>query len=152
MSSEEGDEGERIEILLVEPNPGDTRLFTEKFQEAKLINRLHTVSDGEAAIEFLQQRGDYEDAPQPDLILLEPELPGKPSRDVLSELNNDPALRDIPVVVLVGSQVEEEIVKTHGLDADQYIQKPVEPEEFIDFVQSVEDFWLAIVQQPSADD
>lgn len=153
MSFEDENPGDSIEILLIEPNPGDTRLFTESFKEAKILNNLHTVSDGDSALDFVHQRGDYTGESRPDLILLEPQLPGDDGMEVLSELNNEPALSEIPVVVLTSSELGKDIVKSHGLDADHYIQKPVEPAEFIDFVQSVEDFWLAIVEQkPTADD
>lgn len=142
-----------IEILLIEPNPGDTRLFTENLRDAKLTNTVHAVDDGEAALDFLHQRGDYEDETCPDLILLEPQLPGTSGMAVLSELNGEPALNDIPVVVLTSSEVGEEIVKSHGLEADAYIRKPVDAEDFVEFVQSVEDFWFAIVQETDdADD
>lgn len=144
--------GEQIEILLVEPNPGDTRLFTESFDEAKLANNLHTVTDGEDALDFVHQRGPYAEMPRPDLVLLELQLPGTSGKEILSELNDEPALRDVAVIVLTSSDVEEEIAKTHGLDADHYIQKPVEPKEFLEFVQSVEDFWFAIIQQPPTGD
>ena len=152
MTTVDEQAGDRIELLLVEPSPGDTRLFTESFREGKLANTLHTVSDGESAIDFIRQRGEYADKPRPDFVLLEPELPDRSSTDVLSELKDEPALSDIPVVVLTSSAVGEEIVRSHGLDADHYIQKPVEPGEFIEFTQSIEDFWLAIIQQPPADD
>ncbi|RQG96663.1 response regulator [Natrarchaeobius chitinivorans] len=148
-------EGERedkpIDILLVEPNPGDTRLFTESFDDAKLTNNVHTVSDGDAALEFLHRRGEYTDESHPDLVLLEPQLPGKDGMDILSEMNDEPVLRDIPVVILTSSDVGEQIVKSHGLEADHYVQKPVEPEDFLEFVQEIEDFWLSIVQQPASD-
>ncbi|WP_254523683.1 response regulator [Natrinema caseinilyticum] len=140
-----------IDILLVEPNPGDTRLFTESFDEANLTNSIATVSDGDAALDFVHQRGDYEDATDPDLVLLEPQLPGKSGIEVLSELKNEPALRDLPVVILTSSDMGEEIVKSHGIDADHYSQKPVEPEDFIEFVQEIEEFWLTIVQGESTD-
>lgn len=143
---------ERVELLLIEPNPGDTRLFTESFREGKLANNLHTVPDGETALDFIHQRGAYSDQPRPDLVLLEPRLPGKSGMDVLSELRNEPAISDVPVVVLTSSGIGEEIVRSHGLDADHYLQKPVEPDDFIEFVQSVEDFWLAIVQRKTVRD
>ncbi|WP_436343773.1 response regulator [Natronorubrum sp. FCH18a] len=152
-ADEEGDDtlGETIDILLVEPNPGDTRLFEENFRDAKLMNAIHAVSDGEEALEFVYQRNEYADAPRPDLILLEPQLPGQSGMEVLSALNDEPALCEIPVVVLTSSEAGEEIVKNHGLEADGYIQKPVETEEFIEFVQEVEEFWFAIVKTEPAD-
>ncbi|MEY7851357.1 response regulator [Natrarchaeobius sp. A-rgal3] len=140
-----------IDILLVEPNPGDTRLFTESFDEAKLTNTIHTVCDGETALEFLHRRGEYAGEPRPDLVLLEPQLPGKDGSDILSEMDDEPVLSDVPVVVLTSSDTGEEIVKSRGLEADHYVQKPVEPENFLEFVQEIEDFWLSIVQQSSPD-
>lgn len=144
--------GERIDLLLIEPNPGDARLFAESFEAGKLANSVHRVTDGTAALDYLEQRGTYADRPRPDLVLLEPQLPGKSGREVLSVLKDEPALSDVPVVVLTSSAVGEEIVKSHGLEADHYLQKPVDPGEFIEFVQSVEDFWLAIIQPAAADD
>jgi len=138
--------------MLVEPGPGDTRLFTESFRDGKLANRLHTVTDGESAIDFIRHRGEYADALRPNLVLLEPNLPVTSGRDVLSELKNEPALSDIPVTVLTSSDVGEDIARSHGIEADHYIQKPIEPDEFIAFVQSVEEFWLAIIEEPVADD
>ncbi|MXV61759.1 response regulator [Natronorubrum sp. JWXQ-INN-674] len=145
------DMGEAIDILLVEPNPGDTRLFEENFREAKLTNAIHAVTDGESALDFVYQRGEYEAAPQPDLILLEPQLPGTSGMDVLSELKNEPPLREIPVIILSSSEAGEDIVKSHSIEADEYIRKPVETEEFIDFVQDIEDFWFAIVKNEDGD-
>jgi len=149
-NGEETTYGEPIDILLVEPNPGDTRLFEENFREGKFMNTIHSVPDGESALDFVTQRGEYEQAPKPDIILLEPQLPGTSGTDVLSELNDEPALTDIPVIVLTSSAAGEEIVKSHGLDADAYIRKPVEADEFMDFVQEVEDFWFAIVKTESS--
>ncbi|ADB59422.1 response regulator receiver protein [Haloterrigena turkmenica DSM 5511] len=149
--ADETDLGEAIDILLVEPNPGDTRLFEENFRDAKLMNAVHAVTDGKEALDFLHQRGAYGDAPQPDLILLEPQLPGTSGMEVLSELKNEPPLDEIRVIVLTSSEMGEEIVRSHGLEADEYIRKPVETEEFIDFVREVEDFWFAIVKNESDD-
>ena len=146
MAIEQGDD--TVEILLVEPSAGDTRLFTEKFRDARIMNDIHAVSDGESALDFVHQRGEYSSQPRPDIVLLDPQLPGKSGSDVLSELNGDPSLKEIPVVILTSSDAEEEIVRSHGLEADAYIRKPVEPEEFVSFVQSVEEFWLTIVQGP----
>lgn len=151
MAPDSKSEDKRVDILLVEPNPGDTRLFTESFKDAKLKNELYTVSDGDDALDMITQRGAYAETPQPDLILLEPKLPGKNGMDVLSELNNESVLEGIPVVVLTSSDMGEDIVKSHELDADHYLQKPVEPEDFIRFVQEIEDLWFAIVQESSAE-
>lgn len=138
--------GEAIDILLVEPNPGDTRLFEENFREAKLMNAVHAVSSGEEAIDFLRQRDEYADAPRPDLVLLEPQLPSTSGAEILAELDDEEALREIPVIVLTSSEVGEDIVRSNGIEADEYIRKPVETEEFIEFVQEVESFWFAIVR------
>lgn len=144
MSDE--DIGEEIDILLIEPNPGDTRLFTENFRDTKLTNTIHAVSDGDEALDFVYQRNDREDVPRPDLILLEPQFPGKSGTGVLSELNDEPALSDIPAIVLTSSEAGEDIVKSHDLEANEYIRKPVETEDFVEFVREVEDFWFAIVK------
>ncbi|WP_440771231.1 response regulator [Natronorubrum sp. DTA28] len=146
----DGEIGETIDILLVEPNPGDTRLFEENFRDAKLMNAVHAVTNGEKALEFVHQRGEYADSPRPDLILLEPQLPGQSGMEVLAQLNGEPPLREIPVIVLTSSEVGESIVKSHDLEADAYIQKPVETDEFIEFVQEVEEFWFAIVKTEPA--
>lgn len=151
MSSEGGKSEESIEILLVEPNPGDSRLFAESFKDAKILNNLHVVTDDEGALDFVHQREPYANSPRPELILLEPQLPGRDGMEILAELKDDPVLQEIPVVVLTSSEVGETIVKSHGIEADHYLQKPVDPDEFIDFVQSIEDFWLAIVQQSPSD-
>jgi CheY-like chemotaxis protein len=150
MTADDGQRGEQIELLLVEPNPGDTRLFTESFRDGKLVNRLHTVTDAESALAFLERRGEYADAPRPDLLLLEPKLPGKSGMELLAELEDEPTLSEIPVVVLTSSEIGEEIVRNCELEADHYLQKPIEAGEFIEFVQSIEEFWLAIVQEPGS--
>ena len=147
-----GSPTETIDILLVEPNPGDTRLFTENFRDAKLVNTIHAVADGEEALDYLRRRGEYADVPVPDLVLLEPQLPDKNGAEILEVLDDDPELRDIPVIVLTSSTAGEHIVKSQGLEADSYIQKPVETEDFVEFVQSVEEFWFAIVRNEDAAD
>lgn len=107
------------------------------------------MSSGTDALEFIHQRGKYEDKPRPDIILLDPELPGKRGEEVVSEVKNEPDVSEIPIVALTSSTAGEEILRSRGLNADCYLQKPVEPDEFVDFVQSVEDFWLAIVRESS---
>ncbi|MFP8951444.1 response regulator [Natrialbaceae archaeon A-arb3/5] len=151
MAEDDGTVECPIDILLVEPNPGDTRLFTESFVEAKLTNSFYTVSNGTDALDFVHQRGEFSEMPRPDLILLEPKLPGTDGLDVLSELNNEPSLHDIPTVVFTSSETGEDIVKSHGIDADHYLRKPVESEEFLEFVRSVESFWLTITERTSSD-
>lgn len=137
-----------IEILLVEDNPADVRLTREALKEAKVRNQLHVVEDGVAAMEFLTRQGEYADAPRPDLILLDLNLPKKDGREVLEEIKQDDSLKRIPVVVLTTSQAEEDIVKTYSLHANCYVTKPVDLDQFITIVKSIEDFWLTIVKLP----
>ncbi|NIP72956.1 MAG: response regulator [Gammaproteobacteria bacterium] len=138
-----------MDILLVEDNPGDVRLTQEALKEAKVRNRLHVVEDGVAAMEFLRQEGEYQSMPKPDLILLDLNLPKKDGREVLEEIKQDPSLMRIPVVVLTTSQAEEDIVRSYDLHANCYVTKPVDLDQFINIVKSIEDFWLTIVKLPS---
>ncbi|SDR11198.1 response regulator [Natronobacterium texcoconense] len=142
-SSTESDE--MIDILLIEPHSGDTRLFEENLRSSKFLNDFHAVSDGEEALEYLHQRNEYEEASRPDLILLEPQLPGKSGKEVVAELDDEPLVSEIPVVVLTGSETEAEIVKDNGLEADFFVQKPMEASDFLEFVQEIEELWLALV-------
>jgi two-component system response regulator len=137
-----------IEILLVEDNPADVRLTREALKEAKVRNQLYVVEDGVAAMEFLLRKGKYADVPRPDLILLDLNLPKKDGRQVLQEIKQDPDLKRIPVVVLTTSQAEEDIVRSYNLHANCYVTKPVDLDQFITIVKSIEDFWLAIVKLP----
>lgn len=138
-----------IEILLVEDNPGDVRLTLEVLKDARVRNHMSMVKDGVAALEFLRREGEYADAPRPDLILLDLNLPKKDGREVLAEIKTDPALRRIPVVVLTVSKDEEDILKSYDLYANCYITKPINLEQFITVVRSIEDFWLTIVKLPN---
>jgi CheY-like chemotaxis protein len=138
-----------IEILLVEDNPADVRLTQEALKEAKVRNNLHVVEDGVAAMEFLQCKGQYANATRPDLILLDLNLPKKDGREVLEEIKRDSNLKRIPVVVLTTSQAEEDILKTYDLHANCYVTKPVDLDQFITIVRSIEDFWLTIVKLPN---
>ena len=135
-------------ILLVEPNPGDARLFAESFEDATSAASIETVTDGEAALDFVHQRGDYAESSRPDLILLDFHLPGVSGENVLSEVKAEPALRKIPVIVLTSSGAEEDIARSYDLHANAYVQKPVEPDEFVDLVRSFDDFWLTFVRLP----
>lgn len=137
-----------IEILLIEDNPGDARLTREALREGRVANRLSHVQDGVEAMAFLRQDGCYADAPRPDLILLDLNLPRKDGREVLAELKADPRLRLIPVVVLTTSEAEEDILRTYELHGNCYITKPVDLEKFLHIVGMVENFWLAVVQLP----
>ena len=140
--------GRAVEILLVEDNPGDVRLTLEAFKENKLHNHLHVVGDGEEAMAFLRRESQYADAPRPDLILLDLNLPKKDGREVLAELKGDPDLKRIPVVILTVSAAEEDVLRTYDLHANCYVTKPVDLDEFIKVVKTIEDFWLTIVKLP----
>lgn len=137
-----------IEILLVEDNPADVRLTIEALREGKVRNTLHVAQDGVEAIEFLQRRGPHGEAPRPDLILLDLNLPKKDGREVLAQIKADPALRSIPVVVLTTSAADADIVKSYDLHANCYITKPVDLDQFVQVVKSIDDFWLTIVRLP----
>ena len=141
-----------VEILLVEDNPGDVGLAREAMRDGKIRNNLNVVGDGEAAMAFLRQEGKYADAPRPDLILLDLNLPKKDGREVLAELKADPNLRPIPVVVLSMSEAEDDILHAYDLCANCYITKPINLDQFIHVVQSVEEFWFSIVQLPQIQD
>jgi CheY-like chemotaxis protein len=138
-----------IEILMVEDNDGDVRLTKEALADAKVRNRVSTVSDGVEAIRYLRQEGDYSQAVRPDLILLDLNLPKKHGRDVLKEIKDDPSLRRIPVVVVTSSAAEEDIAKSYDLHANCYVTKPLDFHQFKKVVKSVEDFWMTIVKLPT---
>ena len=139
-----------IEILLVEDNPGDIRLTKEALKEAKVNNSLSVVGDGVEALAFLRRGGVYSAAPRPDIVLLDLNLPKKDGRQVLAEVKADPELRRIPVVILTTSKAEEDILKTYDLHANCFITKPVDFDQFVRVVQSIEHFWLSIVTLPTA--
>ena len=138
-----------VEILLVEDNPGDARLAKEALKEAKVRNSLHWVEDGVEAMTFLRRQGKYADAPRPDVILLDLNLPKKDGREVLAEVKEDGDLKRIPVVILTVSDAEEDIIKTYNLHANCYIRKPLDLDRFIEVVKSIEEFWLTIVRLPT---
>lgn len=138
-----------VEILLVEDNPGDVRLTIEALKESKVCNNLNVVSDGMEAMAYLRREGQYANAPRPDLILLDLNLPGKDGREVLSEIKADEDLKCIPVVVLTTSAAEQDILRTYRLHANCYITKPVDLDQFIMIVQNIQDFWFSIVKLPS---
>jgi CheY-like chemotaxis protein len=141
-------QGKPIEILLVEDNPGDVRLTVEGLKEGKVKNNLSVVENGVEALAFLRKQGKYTDAVRPDLILLDLNLPKKDGREVLEEIKADEQLRHIPVVVLTTSQAEQDILKAYSLHANCYITKPVDLDQFISVVESIEDFWFTIVKLP----
>jgi CheY-like chemotaxis protein len=143
-----GEESRPIEILLVEDNAGDVRLVKEALEENKFLNNLHVARDGVEAMMFLHKEGEYANAVRPDLILLDLNLPKKDGREVLAEVKVDEDLKRIPVVIMTISKAEEDILKTYNLHANCYITKPIDLDQFIKVVKSVESFWLAIVELP----
>lgn len=141
-------EEESVDILLVEDNPGDVRLTREAFTEIELDHELYVVNDGEEALDFVYRRSDQDDAPRPDLVLLDLNLPKVDGMEVLEEIKGDPELRRIPVVVLTGSEAQEDIVESYDRHTNAYLTKPIDPEEFVDLVSSFENFWLSLVKLP----
>jgi two-component system, chemotaxis family, response regulator Rcp1 len=138
-----------IEILLVEDNPGDVRLIKEVFKDAKIYNAMQVAYDGETAMEILRRKGEYMDESYPDLILLDLNLPKKDGREVLREIKEDENLKCIPVVILTTSNAEEDLIETYKMNANCYITKPVDLDQFINVVKSIENFWLSIVKLPT---
>jgi chemotaxis family two-component system response regulator Rcp1 len=137
-----------IEILLIEDNPGDVRLTQEALKEAKVRNNLRVSRDGVEALAFLRQEGAHADTPRPDLVLLDLNLPKKDGREVLAEIKADDRLKRIPVVILTTSQAEEDIIRMYNLHANCYVTKPVDLDQFLKVVKSIEEFWLTIVKLP----
>jgi len=137
-----------VQILLVEDNAGDVRLAQEALRDARIDHALHVAEDGLQAMQFLRRQGDYANAPRPDIILLDLNLPLKDGREVLAEIKADPDLRRIPVVVLSTSQAEEDIIAAYDLHANCYVSKPLDFHEFIHVVRVLEEFWLTMVKLP----
>jgi CheY-like chemotaxis protein len=142
--------GEPIEILLIEDNPDDALLTIDALRDGRVRNRVNVVEDGVEAMAYLRREGQYRDAPRPDLILLDLNLPRKNGREVLAEVKQDPHLRRIPVVVLTTSDEEKDILAAYNLYVNCYITKPVDFDQFIKVVKSIEHFWLCIVKLPAA--
>ena len=140
--------GNPIEIMLVEDNAGDVRLTREALKDAKVVNTLHVARDGEEAMDYLYHKGKYADAPRPDLILLDLNLPRKDGREVLAEIKADEDLKRIPVVILTTSKSEEDVLKVYNLHANCYVTKPLDLDQFIRVVQAIEDFWFTVVRLP----
>jgi len=145
------DQGRPIEILLVEDSAADVGLTMEAFKDAKIQNRMSVVEDGVEAMAFLRREGSHARAPRPDLILLDLNLPRKDGRQVLKEIKDEPALRNIPVVVLTTSKGEEDVLRAYDLHANCYVNKPVDFNRFMEVVKSIESFWLTVVTLPAAD-
>lgn len=138
-----------INILLVEDNPGDVRLTLEAFKEGKVNNEISVVNDGVEALAYLRREGRYANAQRPDVILLDLNLPKKDGYEVLAEIKQDPDLKRIPVVILTTSEAERDILQTYYMHANCYIIKPVDLDQFITVVKSIETFWLNVVKLPT---
>ena len=137
-----------IEILLVEDNPAEVRLTIEGLKEARIANNLSSVMDGDSAIDYLHRRGKHGDAPRPDLILLDLNLPGIDGRTVLRHIKEDPQLKIIPVVIITSSEAESDIIKSYEAHANCFISKPIDFEGFANVIRSIENFWFTIVRLP----
>ncbi len=138
-----------IDVLLVEDDPGDVLMTREAFEENKVANRLAVVPDGVDAMAFLRKEGEYADAPTPDLVLLDLNLPRMDGREVLAAMKSDPELRRIPVVVLTTSEAEEDVLRSYSLHANAYVTKPVDFQRFIDVVRQIDDFFVSVVRLPN---
>jgi CheY-like chemotaxis protein len=149
MMSEEAD-FDMVDVLLVEDDAGDVLMTREAFEHYKIRNTLHVVTDGEQALQFVRQQGDFADAPRPGLIMLDLNLPRRDGLEVLSELKADPELRLIPVVILTTSQAEEDIVRSYALHANAYVTKPVDFERFIEVIRQIDNFFITVVKLPHA--
>jgi chemotaxis family two-component system response regulator Rcp1 len=140
--------GQPIDILLVEDNPGDVRLTQEGLKAARIANSLHVAANGDQALDYLYRRNGNANAPRPDVVLLDLDLPGIDGRAVLSTIKDDEDLRRIPVVVLTSSEAETDIVKAYEAHANCYIAKPIDFDNFLNVVKSIENFWLSVVRLP----
>jgi chemotaxis family two-component system response regulator Rcp1 len=138
-----------VDILLVEDNAGDVRLTQEVLKSSKVRNNLIVATNGQEALNCLRRQGKYSASPRPDLILLDLNLPVMDGREVLERIKDDSDLKRIPVVILTTSKAEEDILKTYDLHANCYVTKPVDLDQFVKVVRSLEDFWLAIVKLPN---
>jgi len=137
-----------IHILMIEDNAGDVLLTKEAFRNGKVANTLSVVRDGVEAMDFLRRKGEFASAPRPDLILLDLNLPRRDGRQVLADIKSDPQLRLIPVVVLTSSKAEQDVLKVYELHANCYIVKPVDFNNLMEVVKSIENFWLTVVKLP----
>ena len=137
-----------IEILLVEDEPGDVYLTTEALKDGHFLNRIHVVEDGVEALAFLRKEGCYSQAPRPDLIMLDLNLPRKDGRQVLTEIKQDPRLASIPITVLTSSKADEDIIKSYSLHANCYVTKPVDLDQFTAVIRATQNFWFSIVKLP----
>ena len=150
--SEQEQNGDPADILLVEDNPGDVRLTREAFKDGQIDNTLHVTTDGTEALDFLHRRGGYADAPRPDIVLLDLNLPRTNGEEVLAEINDDPSLSRIPVIILTSSGAEEDVLASYERHASAYLTKPIDPEEFIEVVKAFKEFWLSVVRFPPGEE
>ena len=146
--AERNDSGTRVEILLIEDNPGDVRLTKLALKGGKILNNISVVMDGAEAMDFLLKKGKYSEAVRPDLIILDLNLPKKDGRQVLKEIKDNESLRRIPIVVLTTSRDDQDVLKSYNLHANAYITKPLDLDQFIDVVRSIETFWVSVVRLP----
>jgi CheY-like chemotaxis protein len=137
-----------VDVLLVEDDAGDVLMTREAFEHYKIRNTLHVVTDGEQAVQFVRQEGEYADASRPGLIMLDLNLPRRDGLEVLAEIKADPELRVIPVVILTTSQAEEDIVRSYALHANAYVTKPVDFERFIEVIRQIDNFFITVVKLP----
>jgi len=142
------DAGQPVEILLAEDNPGDARLTEKAFDQGNIISNLHVVENGIETMKFLNREGKYREKPRPDLVLLDLNMPGKDGWEVLEEVQDDPELARVPVIVLTSLEAEEDIVKSYELQANAYLTKPVDFQGFLEIVDGFEEFWLSVVKMP----
>jgi chemotaxis family two-component system response regulator Rcp1 len=140
---------EPVEILLVEDNPGDTRLTVEALKDSKINNTLNCVEDGQKALAYLKKEGEYKESTTPDLILLDLDLPNMSGRELLEILKTDVKLRHIPIVVLTISDSDKDVVQSYNMQANAYVRKPIDLDQFVKVVQSIEDFWFTVVKYPN---
>ena len=148
MPKSDGRTGQVVDVLLVEDDPGDVLMTREAFEHHRIRNTLHVVNDGEQALQFLHQTGEYVGAPRPGLILLDLNLPRRDGLEVLAELKEDPALRVIPVVILTTSQADEDILRSYALHANAYVSKPVDFERFMYVIRQIDNFFITVVELP----
>jgi chemotaxis family two-component system response regulator Rcp1 len=141
-------EPKSVEILLVEDNEGDAFLTKKAFAQAKVLNNLTIAIDGEVALEILRQEGEYQNAPRPDIVLLDINLPKKNGKEVLKEIKDDDNLKRIPVIVLTSSKADQDIIKSYDLHASSYVVKPIDLAKFQEAVTAIENFWLSVVVLP----
>jgi CheY-like chemotaxis protein len=146
MPMTERSEGQLVDVLLVEDDPGDVLMTREAFGHYKIRNVLHVVTDGEQALQFLRRAGEYADAPRPGLILLDLNLPRRDGLEVLAELKADPVLRVIPVVILTTSQAQQDVLRSYSLHANAYVSKPVDFERFMDVIRQIDSFFVTVVK------